>query len=55
MNNDEVRGKFEKAWNATLPAKPLKTVVEIMEAAHKRGEIKALYVMGKTRCFPIRT
>jgi formate dehydrogenase major subunit len=44
--NDEVRAKFEKAWNVTLPAKPGKTVMEMMEAAHK-GEIKALYVMGE--------
>ncbi len=44
--NDEARAKFEKAWGATLSAKPGKTVVEIMDAAHK-GEIKALYVMGE--------
>jgi formate dehydrogenase major subunit len=44
--NDEARAKFEKAWGATLSAKPGKTVVEIMEAAHK-GEIKALYIMGE--------
>ena len=44
--NDEVRARFEKAWNATLPSKPGKTIVEIMDAAHK-GEIKALYVMGE--------
>jgi formate dehydrogenase major subunit len=44
--SDEARAKFEKAWNVTLPAKPGKTVVEMMEAAHK-GEIKALYIMGE--------
>ena len=44
--NDEVRAKFEKAWDATLPAKPGKTVVEMMDGAHK-GEIKALYIMGE--------
>ena len=44
--NDEARAKFEKVWNVTLPAKPGKTILEIMEAAHK-GEIKALYVMGE--------
>jgi formate dehydrogenase alpha subunit len=44
--NDEARAKFEKAWNVALPAKPGKTIVEIVEAAHK-GEIKALYVMGE--------
>ena len=44
--SDEAREKFEKAWNATLPAKPGKTVVEIMDGAH-RGEIKAVYIMGE--------
>jgi len=46
LANDETRAKFEKAWGATLPAQPGKTVVEIMDAAH-RGEIKALYIMGE--------
>ncbi len=44
--NDEARAKFEKAWDVKLPAKPGKTILEMMEAAHK-GEIKALYVMGE--------
>jgi formate dehydrogenase alpha subunit len=44
--NDEARAKFEKAWNATLSAKPGKTIVEVMNAAHE-GEIKGLYVMGE--------
>ena len=44
--NDETRAKFEKAWGAALPAKPGKTIVEIMDGAHK-GEIKALYIMGE--------
>jgi len=44
--SDESRAKFEKGWNVTLPVKPGKTVVEIMDAAH-RGEIKALYIMGE--------
>jgi formate dehydrogenase major subunit len=44
--NDEARAKFEKVWNVTLPAKPGKTIVEMLDAAHK-GEIKALYVMGE--------
>jgi formate dehydrogenase alpha subunit len=46
VSDDEARAKFEKAWGATLSAKPGKTVVEIMQAAHKR-EIKALYIMGE--------
>lgn len=44
--NDEARAKFEKGWNATLPAKPGKTILEMMEAAHK-GEIRAIYIMGE--------
>ena len=44
--SDDVRAKFEKAWNATLPKKPGKTVVEIMDGAY-RGEIKAVYIMGE--------
>ena len=44
--NDEARAKVEKVWKATIPAKPGKTIVEIMEAAHK-GEIKALWIMGE--------
>jgi formate dehydrogenase major subunit len=44
--NDEARAKFEKAWNVTLPSKPGKTIIEMMEAAHQ-GEIKALYIMGE--------
>jgi len=44
--SDEVREKFEKAWNVALPAKPGKTVVEIIDGAHK-GEIKAIYIMGE--------
>jgi formate dehydrogenase alpha subunit len=44
--NDEIRAKFEKYWNVTLPPKPGKTIIEMMDAAHK-GEIKALYIMGE--------
>jgi len=44
--NDEARAKFEKAWGVALPAKPGKTIIEIMDGAHK-GEIKALYIMGE--------
>jgi len=44
--NEEARARFEKAWKVPLSPKPGKTIVEIMEAAHK-GEIKALYVMGE--------
>ena len=41
--NDEVRGKFEKAWNAKLPAKPGKTIVELMDAiTHVEAALKHL-------------
>jgi len=44
--NDEARAKFERAWSASLPAKPGLTIIEIMDAAH-RGDIKGLYIMGE--------
>jgi len=44
--NEEARAKFEQAWNASLPAKPGLTIMEIMDAAH-RGDIKGLYIMGE--------
>jgi len=44
--SEEARQKFEKAWKATLPAKPGLTVVEIINAAGE-GKIKGLYVMGE--------
>ncbi len=46
VTNDAARAKFAKVWNATLPAKAGKTVVEIMEGIPK-GEIRALYIMGE--------
>ncbi len=44
--DDAARAKFEKAWGASLPAKPGLTVVEIMHAIEK-GEIEGLYIMGE--------
>lgn len=44
--NDEARAKFEKFWNVPLQGKPGKTILEMMDSAHK-GEIKAIYVMGE--------
>jgi len=44
--SSEVRAKFRRAWGTTISAKQGKTVVEFMEAARK-GEIRALYVMGE--------
>lgn len=46
INNDELRGKFEKAWGEALPDKPGLTVVEMMNAAGT-GEIQAMYIMGE--------
>jgi len=44
--NDDIRKKFEKAWDAKLSGKPGLTLMEIMAAAGS-GAIKALYVMGE--------
>ncbi|MCX5848207.1 MAG: molybdopterin-dependent oxidoreductase, partial [Deltaproteobacteria bacterium] len=44
--NEDVRKKFEAAWNAQLSPKPGLTIMEMMEAAGK-GTIKALYIMGE--------
>jgi formate dehydrogenase alpha subunit len=46
VSNEELRGKFEKAWGVELPDTPGLTVVEIMNAAAE-GKIKALYIMGE--------
>ncbi len=42
----EARGKFEEAWQVTLPERPGLTVVEMIDAA-ERGDIKALLIMGE--------
>lgn len=44
--NEEVKKKFETAWNSVLSPKPGLTLVEIMNAAG-RGDIKAIYIMGE--------
>jgi formate dehydrogenase alpha subunit len=44
--SEEVRKKFETAWNSILSPKPGLTLVEIMNAAG-RGDIKAIYIMGE--------
>jgi predicted molibdopterin-dependent oxidoreductase YjgC len=44
--NEDVRKKFEAAWNATLSPKPGLTLMEMMAAAGK-GDIKAIYIMGE--------
>ena len=42
----EVRQKFEKAWDTSLPANPGLTVVEMTNAA-EQGRLRALYIMGE--------
>ena len=44
--NEEVKKKFETAWNSVLSPKPGLTLVEIMNAAGK-GDVKAIYIMGE--------
>ena len=44
--DDEVRTKFEAAWDVSLSPTPGLTVVEMMNAAAE-GELRALYVMGE--------
>ena len=45
--NDEVRTKFEKAWNVELSDKPGLTVMQMLPAVVLDGKIKALYIMGE--------
>ena len=46
VGDDEVRARFEKAWDRELDPQPGLTVVEIAHAA-ARGELKAMYVLGE--------
>jgi len=46
VDDPEAREKFSRAWGRELPGTPGLSVVEMMEAARK-GEVKALYVMGE--------
>ena len=46
VDDDNVRARFEKLWNAKLDPKPGLTVVEIINAA-LRGDIRGMYVMGE--------
>ena len=46
VDDPAVHEKFEKAWNAKLPAEVGLTVVEIMNAAAD-GAVKGLYIMGE--------
>jgi formate dehydrogenase major subunit len=46
VEDADVRGKFEKAWDATLDPKRGLTVVEIMNAVHA-DVIKGMYILGE--------
>lgn len=44
--DDEIRTRFETAWNSTLPTEPGLTTMEMVDAAEK-GAIHAYFVMGE--------
>jgi formate dehydrogenase alpha subunit len=44
--NEEIRKKFENAWGTQLPGEIGLTLLEIVEAAHRK-EIKGLYLVGE--------
>jgi formate dehydrogenase alpha subunit len=44
--NDEIRKKFEDAWGTYLPREVGLTLLEILEAAHRK-EIKGVYLIGE--------
>jgi formate dehydrogenase alpha subunit len=44
--NEDIRKKFENAWDAQLSGEIGLTLLEILEAAHKK-EIKGLYLVGE--------
>ncbi len=46
VDDREASDKFSRAWGRELSRKPGLTVVEMMEAA-RRGEVRAMYVMGE--------
>ena len=46
VENEEIRRKFEKAWQCRLPASPGLRLTEVFEAVHD-NKVKALYVMGE--------
>jgi formate dehydrogenase alpha subunit len=46
VTNDDARKKFETAWGVNLNAKPGITMTDMMAAA-KKGDFKAMYVMGE--------
>jgi len=46
ISDEKARGKFEEAWNVTLPSQPGKSALDMLIGA-ERGEIKALYLVGE--------
>ncbi len=44
--DEQIRTKFETAWNARLPSEPGLTTMEMVDAAES-GAIRAYYVMGE--------
>jgi len=46
VDDAEIRAKFEKAWRATLPAKPGLDNHQMIDGIHD-GSIKAMYVFGE--------
>jgi len=46
VEDESIRGKFEKEWKAHLPEKSGLTVVEMIHAIEK-DRIKAMYIMGE--------
>jgi len=46
VSNDEIRAKFEKAWNVSLPPKPGLDNHQMIDAIHD-GKLKAMYVFGE--------
>ena len=46
VENDELRGKFEKAWGVKIPAKRGWHLSDMFEAM-ERGELTTLYVLGE--------
>ncbi len=46
VSDPEIRAKFEKAWNVTLPPKPGLNNHQMIDAIHE-GKLKSMYVFGE--------
>jgi formate dehydrogenase alpha subunit len=46
VDDDKLRGKFEKNWGVTLDSRPGLTVVEMIHAAEE-GTVRGMYIMGE--------